>query len=72
MCGRFTASFEFHEIKIRLNLQGDFPLFTPRYNIAPSQEVPVIVRNEERNEAKPTRWGLEPTTCSSLFTTGCR
>jgi putative SOS response-associated peptidase YedK len=60
MCGRFTASFEFREIKIHWNLQCDLPIFTPRYNIAPSQEVPVVFRNEERNEVKPMRWGLVP------------
>jgi putative SOS response-associated peptidase YedK len=31
-----------------------------RYNIAPSQQVPVIVRTEERNILKPMRWGLVP------------
>jgi putative SOS response-associated peptidase YedK len=41
MCGRFTATFEFREIKIRWNLQGDLPSFAPRYNIAPSQSVRV-------------------------------
>ena len=43
MCGRFSATFSFREIKVRWNLQGDFS-FEPRYNIAPSQQVPVIVR----------------------------
>ena len=28
------------------------------YNIAPSQEVPVIIRNDGRNEAKVMKWGL--------------
>jgi putative SOS response-associated peptidase YedK len=37
MCGRFTASFDFRDIKPRWNLQGDPLLLTPRYNIAPSQ-----------------------------------
>jgi putative SOS response-associated peptidase YedK len=60
MCGRFTASFEFREIRIRWNLQRDFPLFAPRYNIAPSQEVPVIVRTKDSNEIKRMRWGLVP------------
>ena len=60
MCGRFTASFDFHEIRVRWNLQGNLSFFTPRYNIAPSQEVPAIVRNEGRNELKPMRWGLVP------------
>ena len=47
MCGRFTATFEFREIRLRWNLQSEIA-FAPRYNIAPSQEVPVILRNESR------------------------
>jgi putative SOS response-associated peptidase YedK len=31
-----------------------------RYNIAPSQEVPVIVQNEGVNELKSMKWGLVP------------
>ena len=58
MCGRFTASFEFREIKLLFNLQRDIPLLIRRYNIAPSQEVPVIVQNEGVNELKPMKWGL--------------
>ena len=58
MCGRFTASFEFREIKLLFNLQRDIPLLSPRYNIAPSQEVPVIVQNDRVNELKPV--GLVP------------
>jgi putative SOS response-associated peptidase YedK len=50
MCGRFTASFEFREIKLLFNLQRDLSLLAPRYNIAPSQEVPVIVQNEGVND----------------------
>ena len=60
MCGRFTASFEFREIKVRYNLQRDLPLFARRYNIAPSQEVPVIIQNGGKNELKIMRWGLVP------------
>ena len=60
MCGRFTASFEFREIKVLFDLQRDIPLFAERYNIAPSQEVPVIVQNEGVNELKPMKWGLVP------------
>ena len=60
MCGRFTASFEFREIKLLFNLQRDLPLFAPRYNIAPSQAVPVIVHNEGVNQSKPMKWGFSP------------
>jgi putative SOS response-associated peptidase YedK len=59
MCGRFSATFSFREIKLRWNLQNDLS-FEPRYNIAPSQTVPVIVRNGDHNEAKLMKWGLVP------------
>ena len=58
MCGRFTASFDFREIKLLFNLQRDIPLSARRYNIAPSQEVPVIVQNEGVNELMPMKWGI--------------
>jgi hypothetical protein len=59
MCGRFSATFSFREIKARWNLYGDLS-FTPRYNIAPSQTVPVIIRSGDCNEAKTMKWGLVP------------
>ena len=59
MCGRFTATFSFRDIKVRWNLQGDLA-FEPRYNIAPSQSVAVIIRGERGNEAKLMKWGLVP------------
>jgi putative SOS response-associated peptidase YedK len=60
MYGRFGASFQYRDIKTVWSLYGDFAGFFPRYNIAPSQDVPVIVRNEKRNELRPMRWGLVP------------
>jgi putative SOS response-associated peptidase YedK len=60
MCGRFGATFQYGDIQVRWNLYGDVALFAPRYNIAPSQHVVVIVRNEGRNELMPMRWGLVP------------
>ena len=58
MCRRFTASFEFREIKVRYNLQRDLPFFGRRYNIAPSQEVAVIIRKGGKNGLKIMLWGL--------------
>jgi len=60
MCGRFGGTFQYRDIKVLWNLRGDLPEFGPRYNIAPSQDVPVIVRSEDRNELKSMRWGLVP------------
>jgi putative SOS response-associated peptidase YedK len=60
MCGRFGVTFNYRNLKALWNLRGEFLDFGPRYNIAPSQEVPIIVRHEDRNEVKPMRWGLVP------------
>jgi putative SOS response-associated peptidase YedK len=40
MCGRFTATFEFNDIRVRWNLDRDLPKYTPRFNIAPEQISP--------------------------------
>ena len=63
MCGRFGATSTFREIKLRWNIQNQLS-FEPRYNIAPSQTVPVIVRSEKANEAQPMKWGLVPSWAS--------
>jgi putative SOS response-associated peptidase YedK len=49
MCGRFGASY--CDLRSVWNLRGEFS-FATRYNIAPAQEVPVIIRNEGRNDAE--------------------
>ncbi|MBI3409780.1 MAG: SOS response-associated peptidase [Planctomycetes bacterium] len=62
MCGRFTLT------TVGQQLQAFFPLFdiptvTPRYNIAPTQNV-LVVRDAAEKDAKPQaawmRWGLIP------------
>jgi putative SOS response-associated peptidase YedK len=62
MCGRFTATFEFSDIRVRWNLDRDLPKYAPRFNIAPetSPTIPVIVRHGGGNECRPMRWGLIP------------
>jgi putative SOS response-associated peptidase YedK len=60
MCGRFGATFTFREIMVRWNLQHDIPLYAPRFNIAPSQQVPVIVSTDSAPDAKGMQWGLVP------------
>lgn len=64
MCGRFTATFEFREIRIRWNLQRDLPFaIAPRYNIAPPQHVPVIVNEDGARIVRQMQWGLVPSWC---------
>ena len=62
MCGRFTATVEFTDIRVRWNLDCDLPEYTPRFNIAPetSPNIPVIVRHKGGNECRLMHWGLIP------------
>jgi putative SOS response-associated peptidase YedK len=63
MCGRFTETFEFSDIRVRWNLDRDLPHYTPRFNIAPEQispTIPVIVRHKGGNECRLMHWGLIP------------
>lgn len=62
MCGRFTATFEFSDIRVRWNLERDLPKYTPRHNVAPetSPNIPVIIRQKGGNECRLMHWGLIP------------
>jgi len=63
MCGRFTATFEFSDIRVRWNLDLDLPKYTRRFNVAPEQvspTIPVIVRHNGVNECRLMHWGLIP------------
>lgn len=60
MCGRYKYTpGEFADLRIRLNVDGDLPLFTS-YNIAPTQNVPVIFQRDGHDQAELLRWGLVP------------
>ena len=60
MCGRFSLG-----ATIRIGQLFDLPNWPetpPRYNIAPSQDVPAVIQNRETaaREFRPFRWGLVP------------
>jgi putative SOS response-associated peptidase YedK len=61
MCGRF-AFFSAHEAVVRLfGLPTDSPQFEPRYNIAPTQFVPVVrVDHDGVRRLAALYWGLVP------------
>ena len=57
MCGRYTLS-EAPET-LRLQFQFDTSLnIEPRYNIAPSQLAPVVIKNQSGREISMFQWGL--------------
>lgn len=58
MCGRYVLSVDPATIQQAFDLTS-VPEFPPRFNIAPTQMLPVI-SNEARDEATLMRWGLIP------------
>ena len=61
MCGRFTLQTPESLIRELFHL-GNSPAIDlkPRYNIAPSQDIPVIRDTENSREIVLARWGLVP------------
>ena len=60
MCGRYTYfPSEFSDLRLTWNVDEIFGL-TPRYNIAPTQEAPVIIQADGKRTLEMFRWGLIP------------
>ncbi len=60
MCGRFSIIDDIDKICQRFSCATADLDFEPRFNVAPTQEVPVIINSQDRNEVKLMRWGLIP------------
>lgn len=59
MCGRFQISVKGKHISERFNVEVFDELYTPVYNAAPSQKLPVIT-NTEASVLSYFKWGLIP------------
>jgi putative SOS response-associated peptidase YedK len=61
MCGRFSLGASATALVVQFDLPN-VPAWTPRYNIAPTQEVLAIVRRPDAldRQARLLRWGLIP------------
>ncbi len=59
MPGRFSQATELEVLKNRFGFFAAGIVLNPRYNIAPRQEVPIVVR-EDRRILKMMQWGLVP------------
>ncbi|KLU67402.1 putative SOS response-associated peptidase YedK [Desulfosporosinus acididurans] len=59
MCGRFSL-IQVKDLEKRFDFVQLELEFEPRFNIAPSQSVPVVVRENDRNYLRMFRWGLIP------------
>jgi len=57
--GLFSQAIELEVLKNRFGFSAGGIVLNPSYNIAPRQEVPIVVR-EDRSILKMMRWGLVP------------
>lgn len=60
MCGRYTLTDPGEELLRQFQLPLLPPEYRPRYNIAPSQPVPIIVTVAGQRRIGMVRWGLVP------------
>ena len=61
MCGRYTLHTEKEALAERFDFDpGDLATLSPRYNVAPTQNVVVLRGGAERRVASFMRWGLVP------------
>ncbi|MDZ4735421.1 MAG: SOS response-associated peptidase [Rhodospirillaceae bacterium] len=61
MCGRYSLSTAPEAMRRLFQLEGPLLNLEPRYNVAPTQMVPVIrPRRDGGNELTMMRWGLVP------------
>lgn len=67
MCGRFTNMITWREL-VELYRIHDQPALNlrPRYNVAPTQEIPICRVCENRREIVRVRWGLIPAWAKDL------
>ncbi len=61
MCGRITLTTDKDDLQSRFGyVDPSGALFSPRYNIAPTQTHPIVRVDEDRRVLVTMRWGLVP------------
>ena len=67
MCGRYTLHTEKEALAARFDFDpGDLAGFTPRYNLAPTQNAVTVRASEGGRVASFMRWGLVPSWAKAL------
>jgi putative SOS response-associated peptidase YedK len=60
MCGRYSITVLLNELRERFGFETDLESLVPRYNLAPSQDAPVIIAGDGGKVLRRMRWGLIP------------
>ena len=66
MCGRYTLARSQQELSERFGVRQLFVDLTPRYNIAPTQKVPIVLTQDEERAIQIFQWGLIPSWVKDL------
>lgn len=60
MCGRFVSYRDIEALKAHFPIDRVEAALSPNFNVAPTQVIPVIVRQDGENVLRTFRWGLVP------------
>ena len=60
MCGRFAMKDSHEKVMSDFQIKHSEVLLGPRYNISPSQDIPVIVQQDGIRRLENRQWGLIP------------
>ena len=60
MCGRFALYSSFQAIKDYADLLNEIEEMKANYNVAPGQEIPIIINKNQHNILKSCKWGFIP------------
>ena len=62
MCGRYSITTPVEALSRLFRFTGPLPNLRPRYNVAPTQQVPIVrrARDNSARELAQMRWGLIP------------
>ena len=60
MCGRYSLTPDMDQLQLRFGFRAGDIQHTPRYNVAPTQDVLTVTDNGEENLGQLMRWGLIP------------
>jgi putative SOS response-associated peptidase YedK len=60
MCGRYTITVLLNELRERFGFETSLDSLVPRYNLAPTQDAPVIIAGDGNRVLQRMRWGLIP------------
>jgi putative SOS response-associated peptidase YedK len=70
MCGRFTQHYTWREIHDLYGLVGAPRNVEPRYNIAPTSTIDVVLPTVDGPALVPMRWGIIPSWWKNSTDTG--